>query len=75
MPVCDKNVFKIANTNEFMMDGNTVLDLQKYVLEKRSITFLTEYSRSVKLGKRMAKGISLLTKYLIISLFLRERVT
>lgn len=56
-----------------MMDGNTILGLQKYILEKPSITFLTKNSRSVELEKRMAKGISLLTKYVIVSVFLRER--
>lgn len=47
------------------MDGNTML-------EKPSITFLTKDSRSVELRKRVAKGISLLTKYVIISVFLRK---
>lgn len=46
--------------------------ISKNVLWKK-LSFLTKDSRSVELGKRMVKGISLLTKYVIISVFLRER--
>jgi len=55
------------------MDGNIMLDLQKCILEKPSITSHTKDSRSVELGRRMAKGISVLAKYVIISVFLKER--